>query len=202
MLCKRRRIKPTQRFTSLGMTRIDHISEGMCRQCAWERIKHKCKICDDIIGKGYSRLLAHITSHYSSKELLYNEAIEMDIISINFESPKNSNKVLAGEEERYYPQKCRICGNTFMFKKGDTMFSKWIDHIKSHYVDKHLIKKAWVAKDIIQLNYDSILLLKNGNNYSSISHSDLTERELNAGCVKLRILSTSDQELHNVDFRL
>jgi hypothetical protein len=86
MLCGRRRIKPTQRFTSLGMTRIEQISEGMCRQCAWERIKHKCKICDDIVGKGYPRLLAHITSHYTSKELLYNEEIEMDILSINFES--------------------------------------------------------------------------------------------------------------------
>jgi hypothetical protein len=180
MLCGRRRIKPTQRFTSLGMTKIEHISEGMCRQCAWERIKHKCKICDDVVGKGYSRLLAHITSHYTSNELLYNEEIEMDIISINFEIPKTSDEVLADEEGRYYPLKCRICGDTFMFKKGDTMFSKWIDHIKSHYIDKHLIKKAWVAKDIIQLNYDSILLLQNGNNSSSISHRDLTKRELNA----------------------
>ena len=86
VLCKRRRIKSTQKHTSMGMTTIEHITEGMCRQCAWERIKHKCKICDDIVGKGYSRLLAHITSHYTSKELLYNEEIEMDILSINFES--------------------------------------------------------------------------------------------------------------------
>jgi hypothetical protein len=62
-VCGRKRIKPTQRFTSLGMTRIKDISEGMCRQCAWKRIKHKYKICDDIVGKGYSRLLAHSMSH-------------------------------------------------------------------------------------------------------------------------------------------
>jgi hypothetical protein len=74
MLCKRRRIKPTQKYTSMGMTTIEHISEGMCRQCAWERIKHKCKMCAEVIGKGYPRLIAHITSHYTSNELLYNEA--------------------------------------------------------------------------------------------------------------------------------
>jgi hypothetical protein len=180
MLCKRRRIKPTQKFTSLGMTRIEHISEGMCRQCAWERIKHKCKICDDIIGKGYPRLLAHITSHYTTNELLYKEDIEMDIISINFKGPKTSNEVLADEEERYYPLKCRICGDTFSFKKGDTMFSKWIDHTKSHYIDKDIVKKERVAKDIIHLNYDSVLLLQNGNNVSSSIYRDLTERERNA----------------------
>src|SRR2546426_733922 len=75
----------------MGMTRTVHIGEGMCRQCAWERIKHKCKMCGEIIGKGYARLLAHITSHYSSNELLYKEGIEMDIISINFESSKTTS---------------------------------------------------------------------------------------------------------------
>jgi hypothetical protein len=75
MLCGRMRVKPTHRFTSLGMTRIEHISEGMCRQCAWERLKHKCKMCGKIIGKGYPRLLAHIASHYSSNEFLQKEGI-------------------------------------------------------------------------------------------------------------------------------
>jgi hypothetical protein len=35
-----------------------------------ERIKHKCKLCGDITGKDYARLLAYITSHYTSNELL------------------------------------------------------------------------------------------------------------------------------------
>jgi hypothetical protein len=34
---------------------------------------------------------------------------------------------------------------------------KWIDHIKVHYIDKSLVKKEWIAKDIIYLNYDSVL---------------------------------------------
>ncbi len=28
-----------------------------------------------------------------------------------------------------------------MFKKQTAMFSKWIDHIKSYYLDKDLVKK-------------------------------------------------------------
>jgi len=71
-----------------------------------------------LLRKGYSRLLALITSHCTSNELLYNEEIEMDIISINFEIPKTSNELLTDEEGRYYPLKCRICGDTFMFNKG------------------------------------------------------------------------------------
>ena len=146
----------------MGVTHVQRIIEGMCRQCAWERIKHKCKICNKVIGKGYPRLLAHITSHYTSNELLYNEEIEMDIISINFETAKTSNKwlVVDEEEKSQYPLKCKICGDTFMFKKEEvTMFSKWIDHIKLHYTDKDLVKKSWIAKDIVHLNYDSVLLL-------------------------------------------
>lgn len=192
MLCRRRRIKPTQKFTSLGMTKIEHISEGMCRQCAWERIKHKCKICDDIVGKGYPRLLAHITSHYTSNELLYKEDIEMDIISINFERSKISNEWIVDKEEEQgrYLLKCKICGDTFMFKKeGTTMFSKWIDHIKSHYLDKDLVKKSWIAKDIVHLSYDSVLILTNSNHHNGNksnsrsndnNYRDLTKRELNA----------------------
>jgi DNA-directed RNA polymerase subunit N (RpoN/RPB10) len=68
----KRRIKPTRRYTSLGLTQIVHISEGMCRQCAWEKIKLKCKICGKIIAKRYPRLLARITAHYTTAELLSN----------------------------------------------------------------------------------------------------------------------------------
>jgi hypothetical protein len=192
MLCGRKRIKPIQRFTSLGMTRIEHVSEGICRQCAWERVKHKCKVCGEVIGKGYSRLLAHITSHYTANELLYKEGIEMDIISINFETAKTPNKWIVDEEEveeqGKYLLKCKICGDTFMLKKETAIFSKWIDHIKSHYLDKDLVKKSWIAKNIVHLNYDSVLLLTDSNHHKgnkSISNSnntyrDLTEREIDA----------------------
>jgi DNA-directed RNA polymerase subunit N (RpoN/RPB10) len=56
-----------------------HINEAMCRQCAWEKIKLKCKICGKIIAKGYPRLLAHITEHYATSELLYNQGVDENI---------------------------------------------------------------------------------------------------------------------------
>jgi hypothetical protein len=130
-----------------------HISEGMCRQCAWERIKNKCKMCGEVIEKVYPRLLAHITSHYTSNELLYKEGIEMTIILINFEGVKT----LLNEE--CYAIKCKICGDTFMLKKEETIISRWIDHVKSHYIDKDLFKKDRIAKEIVHLNYDSVLEL-------------------------------------------
>jgi hypothetical protein len=52
MLCGKRRIKPTRRYTSPGLIHIAPFSEGMFRQCAWEKIKLKCKICGEIIAKG------------------------------------------------------------------------------------------------------------------------------------------------------
>jgi hypothetical protein len=78
-----------------------------------------------------------------------------------------------------------------MFKKEETtMFSKWIDHTKSHYLDKDLVKKSWIAKDIVRLNYDPVLLLTssdyhNGNKSDSSSNNnsnyrDLTKREIYA----------------------
>jgi transcription elongation factor Elf1 len=133
-----------------------HISEGMCRQCAWEKIKLKCKICGEIISKGYPRLLAHTTAHYTSSELLYNEKADENIILINFESSKISNDTFS-KNGHDYALRCKICGDRFIFKKEHTIFSKWIDHIKSHYIDKDLVKKEWIAKDIIHLNYDSVI---------------------------------------------
>ena len=140
MLCGKRRIKPTQTSTSMGVTHVERLSEGLCRRCAWERIKQKCKLCVEIIGKGYSRLLAHTAAHYTSAQLLYNEEIEKNIILINFESSKTSNEILDKEDD-YSPVRCKVCRDRFIFKKEETMFSKWIDHIKSHYIDKDLVKK-------------------------------------------------------------
>jgi hypothetical protein len=92
-----------------------------------------------------------------------------------------------------------------MFKKEEvTMFSKWIDHIKSHYTDKDLVKKSWIAKDIFHLNYDSVLLLltssnhRNGNKSNSSSddnisnYRDLTKREINAYRNALRRIRTEE----------
>lgn len=184
MLCGKRRIKPTRRYTSLGMTRIVHTSEGMCRQCAWGKIKLKCKMCAEIIGKGYPRLLAHTTAHYTTAELLYNEEAEENIILINFESSRISNEVF-GEDDYDYTLRCKICGDSFMFKKEETMVFKWIDHIKSHYIDKDLIKKEWIAKDLIHLNYDSVIQVNVSDSPtdndvgsgSSITYRELTKRE-------------------------
>jgi hypothetical protein len=88
-----------------------------------------------------------------------------------------------------------------MFKKEEvTMFSKWLDHIKSHYTDKDLVKKSWIAKDIFHLNYDSVLLLTDSNHHNGKSNSssdvnnrnyrDLTKREINAYTNALRRIRT------------
>jgi hypothetical protein len=161
-----------------------HISEGMCRDCAWEKIKLKCKICREIMTKGYPRLLAHITSHYTTAELLYNEEAEESIILINFESSKISNEKIS-ENGYDYALRCKMCGDRFIFKKEEITFSKLIDHIKSHYIDKDLVKKEWIAKDIIHLNYDSVIQVNVSGSYadnnvhsnSSISYRELTKRE-------------------------
>jgi hypothetical protein len=184
MLCGKRRIKPTRKYTSLGLTRIVHITEGMCRQCAWEKIKLKCKICGEIIGKGFPRVLAHTTTHYTTSELLYNEEAEENIILINFESSKTSNETF-GENGYDYTLRCKICGDRFIFKKEEITFSKLIDHIKSHYIDKDLVKKERIAKDMIHLNYDSVLQVNvsgshtdnNVHSNSSITYRELTKRE-------------------------
>jgi hypothetical protein len=154
MLCGKRRIKPTRKYTSLGLTRLVHINEGMCRQCAWEKIKLKCKICSEIIGKGFPRVLAHSAAHYTASELLYNEGNEKNVILISFESSKTSFEVF-GEDD--YALSCKVCRQRFIFKKEEIVISKLIDHIKSHYIDKDLIKKEWIAKDMIHLNYDSVI---------------------------------------------
>ena len=92
------------------------------------KIKLKCKICGEIISKGYPRLLAHATVHYISSELLYNEQAEESIISINFDSRKISNEIFS-DYGYDYALRCRICGDRFTFKKEEITFSKMIDHI-------------------------------------------------------------------------
>jgi hypothetical protein len=184
MLCGKRRIKATRRYTSLGSTQIVHISEGMCRQCAWEKIKLKCKICGEIISKGYPRLLAHTTVHYTTPGLLSNEETEQNIVLINLESSKTSNQMFEGDDYGY-TLRCKICGDRFIFKKEDTIFSKWIDHIKSHYIDKDLVKKEWIAKDIIHLNYESVIQVSVSglhadndiNSDSGVTYRELTKSE-------------------------
>ena len=104
----------------------------------------------------YPRLLAHATAHYATSELSYNEQADENIIFINFESSKISNDTFS-KNGHDYALRCKICGDRFIFKKEHTIFSKWIDHIKSHYIDKDLVKKEWIAKDIIHLNYDSVI---------------------------------------------
>jgi len=40
-----------------------------------------------------------------------------------------------------YVLRCKICENCFTFKKEEIMFSKLVEHVKSHYIDKDLVKK-------------------------------------------------------------
>jgi hypothetical protein len=199
MLCGKRRIKPTRRYTSLGLTRIVHVGEGMCRQCAWERIKLKCKMCGEIIGKGYPRLLAHTTAHYTTTELLSNEGAEENILLINFESTKTSNAIFSENGYNYPTLRCKICGDSFVFKKEDTILSRWIDHIKSHYIDKDLVKKEWIAKNLIYLNYNSVIQVSRSQSHidndvsnSSITYRELTRREADAYIDALYCIKSED----------
>jgi hypothetical protein len=108
------------------------------------------------VAKLLPRLLAHTTAHYTTAELLYNEEAEENIILMNFESSRISNEIFI-ENGYDYTLRCKVCGDRFIFnKKEDTIFSKWIDHIKSHYIDKDLVKSG-IARDMIQLNYDSVI---------------------------------------------
>jgi predicted Zn-ribbon and HTH transcriptional regulator len=107
MFYGKRRIKPTRKYTSLGLTRLVNVSEGMCRQCAWEKIKLKCKILVKLLQKDiqdYLLMLRHtilLANYYTMNKLM----------------------------------RCKICGDRFTFKKEEITFSKMIDHIKSHYID-------------------------------------------------------------------
>jgi hypothetical protein len=83
--------------------------------------------------------------------------------------------------------KCKICGDRFTFKKEEIIFSKLIDHVKSHHIDKDLVKKEWIAKDIIYLNYDSVIQVSisdphtdNDVSSNSVTYRGLTKRERDA----------------------
>jgi hypothetical protein len=64
------------------------------------------------------------------------------------------------------------------------MFSKWIDHMKSYYINKDLVKKPWIAKDILfHLSYDPVPLLTGSNHRKASNNNnyrDMTKREINA----------------------
>jgi hypothetical protein len=94
-------------------------------------MKLKYKLCGKIIGKGFSILLAHIAAHYTAK-LLYNEEVKENIILINLNS-KASNETF-GEHRYDYTLRCEICADHYILKKEKIMFSKLINHIKSHYI--------------------------------------------------------------------
>jgi hypothetical protein len=88
-----------------------------------------------------------------------------------------------------------------MYKKEETtLFSKWVDHIKSHYLGKDLVKKSWIAKDIVHLNYSSVLILTDSNHHkgnksdgsNDNNYRDLTEREINAYRNALRRIRTEE----------
>ena len=139
------------------------------------KINLKCKTYGEIIGKGFPRVLAHTTAHYTSSELLYNEEIEKNIILINFEY---SNEVF-DKDDYGYTLRCKVCRQHITFKKEEIMFYKLIDHVKSHYADKDLVKKEWIARDMIHLNYKSVIEERISNSHTDhASSSGITFREL------------------------
>ena len=85
------------------------------------------------------------------------------------------------------------------------MFSKLIDHVKSHYIDKDLVKKEWIAKDIIHLNYDSVIQVSSSDPHvsndvsssSSITYRGLTKRERDAYGDALHRISSDDSITKN-----
>jgi hypothetical protein len=131
-------------------------------------------------AKGYPQLLAHTMAHYTTAELLSNEDAEQNILWINFESSKTSNAIFNGNGYDYPTQRCKICGDSLVFKKEDTIFSRWIDHIKSHYIDKDLVKKERIAKDLIYLNYNSVIQVSSSQSHidNDVSRSSITYRRL------------------------
>jgi hypothetical protein len=100
---------------------------------------------------------------------------------------KISNEISI-ENSYDYMLRCKICRDRFTFKKEEMTFSKLIDHIKSHYIDKDLVEKEWIAKDIIHLNYHSVIQVNVSDLYtdnnihsnSSITYHELTKREEDA----------------------
>ncbi|MBV9176769.1 MAG: hypothetical protein JO327_07765 [Nitrososphaeraceae archaeon] len=69
----------------------------------------------------YPRLLAHTAAHYTSAELLYNEDIEENIILINFEISKTSNKIFS-EDERDYTKMQNLWQVISLQKGRDNVF--------------------------------------------------------------------------------
>ena len=65
-------------------------------------------------------------------------------------------------------------------QKGRNVVSTWLDHIKSHYSDKALVKKEWLAKDMIHINYDSVLEITNSDKQDIVTYRELTESEAEA----------------------
>lgn len=71
-----------------------------------------------------------------------------------------------------------------MAEEIEKMFSKLIAHVKSYYIDKDLIKKELIAKDMIHLNCDSVIQgsvsdshTDNDVSSSSVTYGKLTKRE-------------------------
>lgn len=74
-----------------------------------------------------------------------------------------------------------------------------IDHVKSHYIYKDLVKKEWIAKEIIHLNYDSVIQASISDPHTdnivcnnSVAYRELTKREADAYTDALYRIRTED----------
>ncbi|MFL6371266.1 MAG: hypothetical protein ACJ72F_10610 [Nitrososphaeraceae archaeon] len=124
--------------------------------------------------------------------------------SLNFESSKISNEIF-GKNGCDYTLRCKICRDRFIFKKEEITFSKLIDHIKLHYIDKDLVKKEWIAKDMIHINYASVIQMdvsgshtdNNVHSNSSLTYRELTKSEGDAYMDALHRIKSEDSITKN-----
>ena len=67
--------------------------------------------------------------------------------------------------------------------------TKWINHVINHYADESLVKKERIGREILNINYESVLL--EGNDYR-----DLTDKEDKAYAEALYRIRTTEEAIN------
>lgn len=111
----------------------------------WNWLKHKLlKLWPD---GNYNRVISK-----PSPDEVYTPAIKDFITRLNNTFKPLIDFRYAKIEKRLNMIKYFIKDTDIILKKEEIMFSKLIDHLKSHYIDKDLVKE-WIAKDLILIMY-------------------------------------------------
>ena len=171
----------------------------MCKVCAWNEVKERCLICDEILDKGYPQLLAHCIAHYTDKDGLYdNDDNYVKVIALNFEiitpvNYQNNSNVIEFIS-------CNMCHHRFPLydinKELLTYPSKWLDHIIGHYSDSKLIQKEWIAQKIVNFNYEAVVLVKDKDDGKPAEYRLLTEGESKVYAEALHRMKTTEDEIN------